>query len=67
MKPWVVQSFLTVDSNDRPLKCDHWKAVKQYLTVVLFVFKFHPVCNFGKFINFGLGIIRSKRINIIFL
>ena len=25
----------------------HWKAVEQYLTVVLFVFQFYPVCNFA--------------------
>ena len=23
MKPWVIQSFLTFDSMDRTLKCDH--------------------------------------------
>ena len=27
--------------------------------MVLFVF---PVCNFGKFINFGLGTVRSERV-----
>ena len=32
----------------------HWKAVEQCFTVVLFVFQFASVCNFGKFINFGL-------------
>ena len=36
----------------------HWKAVEQYFTVILFVFQF---CNFGKFINFGLGTVRSER------
>ena len=34
----------------------HWKAVEQYFTVVLFVFQFYPVCNFGKFIKFGLAL-----------
>ena len=29
----------------------HWKAVEQNFTV--FVFQFYPVCNFGKFGNFG--------------
>ena len=24
VKPWVIQSFLTFDSMDRTLKCDHW-------------------------------------------
>ena len=42
----------------------HWKAVKQYFTVVLFVVQFEAVCNFGKYINFGLGIVRSERINV---
>ena len=32
----------------------HWKAVDQYLTMVLFVFQFNPVIYCGKFINFGL-------------
>ena len=36
--------------------------VEQYFTVVLFVFQFYPVCNFGKFISFGLGTIRSERV-----
>ena len=40
----------------------HWKAVEQYIPVVLLVFQFNPVCNFGKFINFGLGTIKSERI-----
>ena len=29
--------------------------------MVLFVFKFCSVCNFGKFIKFGLGMILYKR------
>ena len=32
----------------------HWKSVDQHFTVVLFVFQFHPVFDFGKFIKFGL-------------
>ena len=47
VKPWVIQSF-------------HWKAVEQFFTVVLFVFQFHPLCKFGKFINFGLDTVRSR-------
>ena len=35
----------------------HWKAVEQYFTVVLFVFQFNPVC------NFGIGTVMSERIN----
>ena len=43
----------------------HWKAVEQYLTVVLFllfVIQFYPVGNFGEFIGLGLGTVRSVRI-----
>ena len=37
VKPWVIQRFLTFDSMDRTLKCDHLlEAVEQYFTVVLF-------------------------------
>ena len=25
----------------------YWKAVEQYLHIVLFIFQFNPVCNFG--------------------
>ena len=39
----------------------HWKAVEQYFTVELFVFQCYSVCNFGKFDNFGLGIIRREK------
>ena len=41
----------------------HWKAAEQYFTVVLFVFQFYSVGNFGKFMNFGLGTIESERVN----
>ena len=37
-----------------------WKAFERYFTVVQFVFQFYPVCNFGKFMNFGLGTVRSE-------
>ena len=40
----------------------HWKAVEQYFTELLFVFQFYPVCNFGKFVNFGLGTVRIERV-----
>ena len=30
--------------------------------MVLFVFQFYPVCNFEKFVNFGLGAVRSERV-----
>ena len=41
----------------------HLKAAEQYFTVVLFVSQIYPVCNFGKFINFGLSTVMSERIN----
>ena len=64
VKPWVIQTFLTFDYMERTVKSDHhWKVVEQYFTVALFVFQFHPVCNFGNFNNFGLGTVRSKGIN----
>ena len=31
--------------------------------MVLFVFQFPPVSNFGKFINLGLGTVWSERVN----
>ena len=57
VKPWVIQSFLTFDSMDRTLKCDH--SLQRCWAVL------YPVCNFGKFINFGLGTVRNERVNII--
>ena len=36
--------------------------MKQYFNVVLFVFQFSPVCNFGEFINFGLGAVSNERV-----
>ena len=42
----------------------HWKAVEQYFTAVLLNFQFYPVCNFRKFINFGLGTSRSERVKL---
>ena len=30
--------------------------------MVLFVFQFYPVINFGQFINFGFGTVRSERV-----
>ena len=62
VKPWVIQSFLTFDFMYRTLKCDHWKAVEQCFTVVLFDFQCYPVCNFGKFISFGLDTVRIERV-----
>ena len=41
----------------------HSRAVEQYFTVVLFVFQFYPVCDFEKLISFGLGTVRSERVN----
>ena len=33
---------------------------------MLFVYQFHPDCDFGRFINFGLGTVRSERIKYFF-
>ena len=41
-----------------------WKAVEQNVTVVLFVFQFHPVCNFGKSTSFGLVTVRTERVKV---
>ena len=60
MKLWVIQNFLTFGSMDSVTI--HWKAVEQYFTVLLFVFQFYSVCNFRKFVNSGLGTIRSERV-----
>ena len=54
--PQVDTKSLTFDSMDRTLKSDHF-------TVMLFVFQFYPVYNFGIFIDFGLRSLRSERIN----
>ena len=65
-KPWVTQSFLTFDSMDRTLKCDHSLesfGFEQYFTVELFVFQFYPLFNFRKFIDLGLGTAKSERVN----
>ena len=37
--------------------------MEQYFTLVLFVFQFYPICNFGEFVNSGLGTVRSERVN----
>ena len=38
----------------------YWEAVEQYFTVMQFGFQFYPVCNFGKFITFGLSTVMSE-------
>ena len=43
----------------------YWKAVKQYFNVVLFIFLFYSVFNFGKFVRFLLGTARSKRVVVL--
>ena len=45
----------------------HWKGVEQcwHFNVVLYVFQFYPRCDFRKFINFGIGTVRSgRRVNM---
>ena len=41
--------------------------MEQYFTVVLFVFQVSPVCNFGKFSNFGLGTVKSEGVKNCFI
>ena len=40
-----------------------WKTVEQSFTVLLFVVLFYPVCNVGKFVNFGLDTVRNEKVN----
>ena len=62
VKPWVIKSFLTSDSINRTLKCDHYLecfwAVLCCGVLLSFIF---PICHFRKFINFGLVTVSSKR------
>ena len=37
----------------------YWKSVEQYFVVM---FRFYPVCTFGKLINFELNTVRSEMI-----
>ena len=53
VKPWLIRSFLTLDSKTERATI-RWKAVEQYFAVVLFVFQLQ-VRNCGKFTNFGPG------------
>ena len=57
VKPCVTQSFQSFHSMDP-------KAVEQYFTAMLLLFQFSPVCNFGKFINFRLDIVRDKGVKL---
>ena len=62
VKPQVTQSLLTFESMGRPLKYDHSlesHIIEQYFTVVLFVFRISPVCNFGKLDNFAFGNVKG--------
>ena len=55
VKPFLIQSFLTFDSmTESESVTSHCYAIEQYVTVVRFAFQFYPVCDFGKFISFGL-------------
>ena len=49
-KVWILRAKRGVVTMDRLLKGD--QAVEQYFTVVLFVFQFYQVCNFGAFIKY---------------
>ena len=43
----------------------HWKAVEQYLSLLLFVFQLKPVCNFGKFNNSARDVALSEVIGLL--
>ena len=46
VKPWVIQSFLTFDSMDRTLKCDHsLESCRAVLYCGTVFSQFYPVCN----------------------
>ena len=56
--------FLAFNSMDRTLKCEH-SMETSYCSVLYcdaVCYSMCPVCNFGKFIPFGLGIVRSERV-----
>ena len=57
----MTQSFLTYDSMERPLKCDH--SFECYFVVLYcgpVFFDSPQMLNFG---NFGFGTLRSKRVD----
>ena len=56
VKPWMTQSFVTFESMDRTLKCDH--SLESCWAVL------YCACNFRKFINFWLGTLRSERAKV---
>ena len=64
VKPWVIQSFLTFDSMDRTLKCDHSMESLLSSCSAVFFFQFYQVFNFSKFISFGLCTVRSQSVKI---
>ena len=56
--------ILTFDFMDKTLTCNHSLescGAVLYCGVVC-SFKFYPVCNFGKFINFGLGSVSEVKV-----
>ena len=57
VKPWVIQSFVTFDSMDRNLKCDH--SLDSCLAV-LFCGAVSQVGNFGKFPILDLALSEVK-------
>ena len=61
--PCVIQSSLPFNSMDRTLKCDHSLGSCRAVLYCGAVFRFYPVCNFGKRISFGLGTVSSERVN----
>ena len=62
VKPRVMQGFLTFNSMNRTFKCNHSLESRGAVLYSGAVFQCYPVCNFGKFINFGYGTVRSERV-----
>ena len=58
----MIQIFFLFDFIDRDPSLESFCAVFYCGAVCLF-FQSYPVCNFGKFVNFGLGTVRSARVN----
>ena len=65
MKSLVIQTFLTSHSMDSTLKSDHsLESCRAVLYCGAVLFQFYPVCNLAKFVSFGFGTVRSKRVNV---
>ena len=52
VKPWVIQSFLTFDSMDRTLKCDHLLKAVEHCCAVCYPLTPRGTLGDTKFSNF---------------